>query len=478
MVAGVVFTYGVYLVRGGSPDVGPEDWAFGQALLFVYWIIFECFDLASLRWRRPGTLADTLFPINAAGFIGTSLLGWSEVRPETLWVFFSLAAAGFAVSTALRARLVPPREDDNVAARLLGGGYEASMLAAAVMLLFAIERGFDGWQQNVAWLLEAQLLILGGVLLRNSFVRHLGSAILAVPVVAVIFNDIPSMQKVEALGRTWERGTPLALLTAAVLYADRALLRGTGGVRVAGLEHLYNWVGTLLVGLVLAIELPEMWIAPAWLALGIGLVVLSMSRGASELFLQGYVAISASWVFMFLINVPSDDLIAGWPARWATALPMVAILYGLAYVRRRIDDEAVATEDDGAGAHRLFGTSADGRLNRLAGTLDNGAAATMFLAATLLLSWFLFFEVSGRWLTVAWGLQGVALLVTGFVIRTRQVRLTGLALLGVCIAKLFSYDVGELEMIFQIFSFIILGALLLTVSFGYSRYREEIRRLF
>jgi uncharacterized membrane protein len=101
----------------------------------------------------------------------------------------------------------------------------------------------------------------------------------------------------------------------------------------------------------------------------------------------------------------------------------------------------------------------------------------MFAAGTLLMSWFLLFEVSGRWLTVAWGLQGVALLVTGFALRVRKVRLTGLALLGVCIAKLFFYDMNELEMIFRIFSFIILGALMLLVSFAYSRYREEIRRL-
>lgn len=103
MVAGVVFTYGVYLVRGGSQDLGPEDWAFGQTLLFVYWIMFEAFDLLSLRWREPESLGETLLPLNAAGFIGASLLGWSAVRPESLWVFFALAAAAFAASAALRA---------------------------------------------------------------------------------------------------------------------------------------------------------------------------------------------------------------------------------------------------------------------------------------------------------------------------------------------------------------------------------------
>ena len=487
MVAGVVFTYGVYLVRGGSPDVGPEDWAFGQTLLFTYWILFEAFDLLSLRGREPNSLGETLFPLNAAGFIGTSLLGWSAARPDSLWALFALAAAAFAASAALRVRLVPPPRDDDavdLVSLLRGGGYEASLLASAILLVFSIERGFDGWQQNVAWLLEAQLLVLSGLLLRNRFVRHLGSAVLALPVLAVILDDLPSSGTVVALGRLWQASTPLALLTALVLYVDRALTRGVQGVRAAGLEHLYNWVGTFLVAAVLANELPDVWIAPAWFALGMGLVTLSLTRGASELFLQGYVAVAASWVLMLLGNVPTHDVVWGWEARWVTALPMVAVLYGLAYVRRTADGTAPAATDGAATDHSDVvaapGLAAAAELRGLdaaADWLDRGAAATTFVAATVLMSWFLLFEVSGRWLTVAWALQGVALLVIGFALGARWVRLTGLALLGVCIAKLFVYDMSELETIFRIFSFIILGALLLLVSFAYSRYREEIRRL-
>jgi uncharacterized membrane protein len=172
------------------------------------------------------------------------------------------------------------------------------------------------------------------------------------------------------------------------------------------------------------------------------------------------------------------------PARWATALPMIVLFWVLAYSRRHGAGEGVASasamrrdrasarvDDEPPGQAKARG------LNAVAEALDRNAAAVLFGAATLGAAWFLLFEVSGSWLTVAWGLQGVALLVAGFALRERGVRLTGLALLGVCIAKLFLYDVAELEMVFRIFSFIILGALLLAVSFVYSRYREQIRRL-
>ena len=52
----------------------------------------------------------------------------------------------------------------------------------------------------------------------------------------------------------------------------------------------------------------------------------------------------------------------------------------------------------------------------------------------------LFNEVSGGMLTVAWGIEGIALLLAGFPLRDRVFRLTGLALFLICVLKLFLYD--------------------------------------
>ncbi len=65
-------------------------------------------------------------------------------------------------------------------------------------------------------------------------------------------------------------------------------------------------------------------------------------------------------------------------------------------------------------------------------------AATMFLAAIL------YNSVSGHVLTLAWGVEGLILLSAGFVLRDRLARLQGLALLLLCILKLFFYDLRNL----------------------------------
>jgi hypothetical protein len=94
------------------------------------------------------------------------------------------------------------------------------------------------------------------------------------------------------------------------------------------------------------------------------------------------------------------------------------------------------------------------------------------LLATTLTSLLLYQEISGRMLTIAWGIQGVALLAAGFPLRDRIARVSGLVLLLACILKLFVYDLSYLETLPRIFSFLVLGLILVGVSWVYSRFRE------
>jgi hypothetical protein len=107
-----------------------------------------------------------------------------------------------------------------------------------------------------------------------------------------------------------------------------------------------------------------------------------------------------------------------------------------------------------------------------------GRARPFFaLLATSLTTVLLYFESSGSMLTVAWGIEGVALLAAGFLLRDRLLRLPGLALLLGCILKLFVWDLRHLDTLPRIFSFIVLGLILVGVSWIYSRFREAVSRM-
>jgi hypothetical protein len=98
------------------------------------------------------------------------------------------------------------------------------------------------------------------------------------------------------------------------------------------------------------------------------------------------------------------------------------------------------------------------------------------LLATTLLAALLYYRVSGSLRTVAWGMEGVALLASGFPLRDRVLRLSGLALLLACILKLFVWDLRHLETLPRILSFLVLGLFLVAVSWIYTRFRERVQR--
>ena len=78
-------------------------------------------------------------------------------------------------------------------------------------------------------------------------------------------------------------------------------------------------------------------------------------------------------------------------------------------------------------------------------------------------------------LTVIWALYASALLAVGIIARLRAVRLAGLALLSIPVAKVFAYDVFQLEQAYRVAAFVGLGALLLIGGYLYQRYGRAIR---
>lgn len=74
-------------------------------------------------------------------------------------------------------------------------------------------------------------------------------------------------------------------------------------------------------------------------------------------------------------------------------------------------------------------------------------------------------------LSMIWMVYGGLLLTIGILRRSKLSRLMGLALLSLTILKVFFWDLSSLERLYRIISFIVLGAILLTVSFLYQRLR-------
>ena len=82
-------------------------------------------------------------------------------------------------------------------------------------------------------------------------------------------------------------------------------------------------------------------------------------------------------------------------------------------------------------------------------------------------------EIGQAWLSAFWTATGLGAVVWGMVRRSVNVRLGGLALLMLAIAKVWTYDLSELEELARALSFVALGLLLLAGAFAYQRFKPE-----
>ncbi len=98
------------------------------------------------------------------------------------------------------------------------------------------------------------------------------------------------------------------------------------------------------------------------------------------------------------------------------------------------------------------------------------------VTATVALVALIFYELRLTFITVTWGLQATALHVIECPGRERLMRLSGLAVLLACIARLYLFNFSQLEELARIIAFVALGAVLLAVSWIYARYRARIQK--
>jgi hypothetical protein len=219
-----------------------------------------------------------------------------------------------------------------------------------------------------------------------------------------------------------------------------ALLAYAVAVRARREEGGMTLIGASTIGLAFGVValwalLPAQMVAASWAALALALLLAAGQWKREVLSWQSCAAAALAYV-LAMTNLP-DTAAVVWPAGAA-----IACFYGAQLVSPR----------------------------------DSRRRLYFSLMATTLTTLLLYFRISGSLLTVACGIQGVILLASGFPLRDRVLRISGLALLLACILKLFAWDLRHLETLPRIFSFIVLGVILLGVSWIYTRFRERVAR--
>jgi uncharacterized membrane protein len=255
----------------------------------------------------------------------------------------------------------------------------------------------------------------------------------------------------------WALTLAVVVLAAGHLAVERALPEKKGSssriVRV-----LFAGLALTFVTLAVPIRLDGRWITIAWAIEGMLLIWSGLRIQLSALRTAGFVLFATAAGRLALIPIPATQFL--WNARFATFAVVVACFTAAYAFMKNSGVTLDATESTmfavlgiGANVYAVVAFSLEvwdvfGRIGSL--DIDRGLAQQLALSTL-------------------WLLYALGLMVAGMQRKSASVRWQALALLAVVIVKVFLFDLSSLDRFYRIMSFLLLGVVLLLISFFYQR---------
>ena len=238
----------------------------------------------------------------------------------------------------------------------------------------------------------------------------------------------------------------------------------SAGERRFHASDLCCWLGTVTVASLMRFELPADWVAGGWAALAFALLAIAWRSGRRVFLHQSLLVVFGVLFRTVLHNFYERSYFPApmWEGRWVTVGATVALLLASLPITFQLRRKGEDSEEIG--------------IRRLVQGLGRRPEQIFFFIATGLLTVLLALEMRHGMVTLSWGVEGVAVFLLALWLGERSFRLTGLALLLLCVGKILFADVWRLNARDRYVTFIALGAALLLVSFLYTRNREALRR--
>lgn len=230
------------------------------------------------------------------------------------------------------------------------------------------------------------------------------------------------------------------------------------------LVDLIAYLGTASVVALVYFQVPAEWIVLAWAILVVLLMTASLLFN-KELFLHQGELLTIGIVARGLAhNIYGGSYFTR--EGWRGSIGVLSLTLGILLLSLPI-------------AFRLRSRYAEEiSTNRLIRTLAlRWPEQFLFFAPVLLMSFMIAVKLNPGMVTLAWGIEGVMVIVLGLIASQRSYRLTGLLLLLLCVGKIVIRDAWHLAERDRYITFIALGAALTLVSTLYGKYRETVRKL-
>ena len=484
-----VFTVFILILWVVSPYSRTPVWT-NQIFYTIFFAIFACLAIFYNMVHRVRTKTDDLVLItaNAVAFF---LLSYSNLQPHydryIGFLPFLMAVIYFVMGYLAWKR---HKEDRFLVLSLWG--------IAVVFLTITMPLQLHGKWITVAWAVEAAVLVWVGCYNKSYATRMAALGVLTIALLRLLpdaqvyvfyFNTKPFLPVLNL------HMVPFAACIISV-FTISYLYHRSGDAVIETEKSLWLWLlvlGAGLIGIYLSLEITQFYLqwgksllgtqfqveaaqaltlAVLWFTEGMVLIWLGVKNGFGGSRLIGMLCFIISLMLLFGpgSEVYLNPIKRYWPVASWRSVPYfygiaAALFVGKKYINNRNLQEFEAFIPIGASvvanltAIAYLSLEIMGFYGSWGEQLGLGADVGNAVQMTL---------------SVVWTLYAIGLVAAGFIWKSRPLRLMSIAIFAITIFKVFLFDLANLETIYRIISFIVLGGLLVVVSYLYQRYKDRI----
>ena len=314
----------------------------------------------------------------------------------------------------------------------------------------------------LGWSLGALILLEAGLKRQSVHLRLQAYAALASSFVRIFFVNLNAVGPLGEISPRIYTTVPLAL---AFYYVYGRLIDHDGLERKFRSAEVSCFFGTVTLAALMRFDLDADLVVVAWAALALLLVAIACKSGRRIFLHQGLLLGAGVLLRGFLHNLYERSYFPapfghGPVASLGTTVTLLFLVLPFGFALR---------ETNGVSPPR-------NALLRFLWVLDRRPEQVFFFIPFALLTAMIAVEMRSGLVTLAWGVEALAVFSLALWVKERSYRLSGLALLLLCVAKIVFRDVWGLAPRDRYLTFIVLGSALLAVSYLYTRYRDVLRQ--
>ena len=450
-VLGVVVTYGIHYIWVAPNittsvrqpvffNVAVADYGLLMNLLFLtaYWLVFLAGTHVA-RIFKDDKFVKTLAAANFGNIALFSVLAYPLVLklfygqhfPVVLVVGVLYLALALAMKRIGRQKL-----------------YVSDIVAGVFMITFSISLKFLPTSTLLIWLVEAPFLLFIGLNFKEKIFRYLSYALTVLIGLRLVFlSCFEYMANIHFLGLTWQWAEFMSLwagISMAVCFylTQRAKSNVDFEEKDRIFDQVFSAVSCIYITSLLLSMVKQPWLAFALSVEGLVLLAVSVFLGLRRFRAYSYLILGiAALIFIGEIIFTASNIL-----KWFLISADVAIFF-IAYFALQYVKQAKKLE--------LFFEKEE---------------ALAFWAGIVLLVSAVFLYVNSQWISLSLGIAGVLIILIGILHSNKTERLGGLLLFGLTLGRVIFVDLSDMEVIFKIVTFIVLGILFVGVSFVYNRF--------